>query len=77
MDCDDALLRVEEYLAGEMTVWRRRAITKHLDECQPCADGFVFEMEIRRIVVSKCHEEVPISLRRKIADALGIVSPES
>jgi len=28
-------------------------------------------------VVSKCREEVPISLRRKIADALGIVSPES
>jgi len=60
-----------------MTVWRRRAITKHLDECPPCADGFVFELEIRRIVVSKCREEVPISLRRKIADALGIVSPES
>ena len=61
MDCDDALHRVYEYLDGEMTVWRRRAITKHLDECPPCADGFVFEVE----------------LRRKIADALGIVSPES
>jgi hypothetical protein len=37
----------------------------------------VFELEIRRIVVSKCHEEVPSSLRRKIADALGIAAPES
>jgi mycothiol system anti-sigma-R factor len=77
MDCDDALLRIYEYLDGEMTVWRRRAITRHLDECPPCADGFVFELEIRRIVVSKCREEAPVSLRRKIADALGIVSPES
>ena len=76
MDCDDALLRVYEYLDGELTVWRRRAITRHLDECPPCADGFVFELEIRRIVVSKCREEVPISLRRKIAEALGIVASE-
>ena len=67
MDCDDALHRVYEYLDGEMTVWRRRAITRHLDECPPCADGFVFEVELRRIVVSKCREEVPSSLRRKIA----------
>jgi len=77
MDCDDALLRVYEYLDGEMTVWRRRAITRHLDECPPCADGFVFEVELRRIVVSKCREEVPGSLRAKIAEALGIVVPDS
>jgi len=77
MDCDDALHRVYEYLDGEMTVWRRRAIAKHLDECPPCADGFVFEVELRRIVVSKCREQVPSSLRRKIAETLGIVSSES
>ena len=76
-DCSEVLHRVYEYLDGELTVWRRRAITRHLDECPPCADGFVFELEIRRIVVSKCREEAPVSLRRKIADALGIVSPES
>ena len=49
MDCDHAILRVYEYLDGELTVWRRRAITRHLDECPPCADGFVFEIEIRRV----------------------------
>ena len=53
MDCDDALHRVYEYLDGEMTVWRRRAITRHLDECPPCAQGFVFEVELRRISTSK------------------------
>ena len=77
MDCDDALFRVYEYLDGEMTVWRRRAITRHLDECPPCADGFVFEVELRRIVVSKCREEVPTVAAQRIAEALGIVSTES
>ena len=74
MDCDDALYRVYEYLDGELTMWRRRAIARHLDECPPCADGFTFEVELRSIVVSKCREEVPSSLRRKIAETLGIVS---
>ena len=73
MDCDDALLRVYEYLDGEMTMWRRRAIARHLDECPPCADGFTFEVELRRIVVSKCQEQAPPSLRIRIAESLGIV----
>jgi mycothiol system anti-sigma-R factor len=77
MDCDDAFLRIYEYLDGEMTVWRRQAITRHLDECPPCADGFTFELEIRRIVVSKCREEVPPSLRLRMAQSLGLVTDET
>ena len=64
--------RVYEYLDGELTVWKRRAIARHLDECPPCAEGFTFEFELRRIVVSKCHEEVPPELRARIAKALKI-----
>ena len=75
MDCDHAILRVYEYLDGELTVWQRRAITRHLDECPPCAQGFTFEIEVRRVVASKCREEAPHDLRAKIAEALGIVPP--
>jgi anti-sigma factor RsiW len=42
MDCEHAHLRVYEYLDGELTVWKRRAITRHLDDCPPCAEGFTF-----------------------------------
>jgi mycothiol system anti-sigma-R factor len=72
MDCEQTIHRVYEYLDGELTMWRRRAITRHLDECPPCADGFVFEVELRRVIVSKCHEEVPSELKDRIAKALGI-----
>jgi mycothiol system anti-sigma-R factor len=72
MDCEQTIHRVYEYLDGELTMWRRRAITRHLDECPPCADGFVFEVELRRVIVSKCHEEVPHELKHRIAEALGI-----
>jgi len=72
VDCEHAHHRVYEYLDGELTVWRRRAIARHLDECPPCAEGYTFELEVRRIVVSKCCEEAPADLRHRIAQALGI-----
>ena len=59
MDCDKAIHQVYSYLDGELTVWKRMAITRHLDECPPCLQGFSFEIELRRVIVSKCHEEVP------------------
>jgi mycothiol system anti-sigma-R factor len=73
VDCDGAIHRVYEYLDGELTMWKRRAIARHLDECPPCAEGFTFEIELRRVVVSKCHEEVPADLKARIAQQLGIV----
>jgi mycothiol system anti-sigma-R factor len=72
MNCQETHLRVYEYLDGELTVWKRRAITRHLVECPPCGEAFEFEVELRRVVVSKCHEQVPAELRSRIAMALGI-----
>ena len=76
MDCEHAHLRVYEYLDGELTVWKRRAITRHLDDCPPCAEGFTFEIELRRVIVSKCGEKVPADLKARIASALGLATPE-
>jgi mycothiol system anti-sigma-R factor len=73
MDCQETHLRVYEYLDGELTVWRRKAITRHLVECPPCGEAFSFEIDLRRVVVSKCVEEVPAELKARIAMALGIV----
>ena len=77
MDREHAHLRVYEYLDGELTVWKRRAITRHLDDCPPCAEGFTFEIELRRVIVSKCHEDVPADLKRRIAVALGIIEADA
>jgi mycothiol system anti-sigma-R factor len=71
MDCDEAIVRIYQYLDGELTVWRRRAIAHHLDECPPCAQGFDFEMELRQVVASKCRDEVPPELKRRIAEAIA------
>jgi mycothiol system anti-sigma-R factor len=72
MDCDKAILQVYAYLDGELTMWKRVAITRHLDDCPPCLQGFSFEVELRRVIISKCSEEVPDALRSRIAQALGM-----
>jgi mycothiol system anti-sigma-R factor len=72
MDCEKASARMYRYLDGEMTVWRRWKISRHLHRCPPCADGFDFEVEVRQVVAVRCRDDVPPELRRRIADALGI-----
>jgi hypothetical protein len=47
MDCDKAIYRVYGYLDGELTVWRRWTIRRHLGKCPPCAQGFDFELKQR------------------------------
>jgi mycothiol system anti-sigma-R factor len=70
MDCDGAVNRVYHYLDGELTVWKRQAITRHLDECPPCAEGFYFEIAIRRVISTRCRDEAPVELRRRITELL-------
>jgi mycothiol system anti-sigma-R factor len=71
MDCDKAAHRVYHYLDGQMTVWRRWTIRRHLNRCPPCARGFDFEVELRQVISVKCRDEAPAELRRRIAEALG------
>jgi mycothiol system anti-sigma-R factor len=71
MDCDKAIYQIYAYLDGELTIWKRRAITRHLDDCPPCAHGYDFEIELRQVVAAKCRDEVPPDLKARIAEALG------
>ena len=77
MDCDKASYRVYGYLDGELTIWRRLTIRRHLGKCPPCAQGFDFEIELRQVVSAKCRDEVPPDLRRRITEALGQAPPPS
>ena len=72
MDCEKASYRVYHYLDGELTVWRRWTIKRHLGKCPPCAQCFDFEGELRQVVSMKCRDEAPDELRRRIAEQLGI-----
>jgi mycothiol system anti-sigma-R factor len=75
MDCDKASYRVYGYLDGEITVWRRWIIRRHLHKCPPCAQGFDFEIELRQVISTKCRDDAPPELERRIAEALGVPIP--
>jgi mycothiol system anti-sigma-R factor len=71
-DCKDALHQLYGFLDGELTEDKRAAIQHHLDSCQPCAEPYDFEAELRLVIRKKCAENVPDSLMDKIRLALEI-----
>ena len=69
-ECDDALHTIYHYLDGELTDERRAQIQAHLEACPPCFEGYDFEAELRLVIAKKCIEQVPESLRARIAGAI-------
>lgn len=60
---------------GELTIWRRVVVKRHLAKCPPCADGVAFEIELRRVIALRCTDEVPPHLHSRIFQALGGEDP--
>ncbi|MEX0665063.1 MAG: zf-HC2 domain-containing protein [Acidimicrobiia bacterium] len=77
MDCDKASYRMHHYLDGELAIWRRWTIRRHIQRCPPCADGFVYEVEFRQVIATRCRDAMPDDLRRRIAGALGCEQGET
>lgn len=76
-DCEDSLHELYRFLDGELTEERRAAIQQHLDGCQPCAEPYDFEAELRHIVRQKCREQVPESLVEKVRAAIEAVEADA
>ncbi|MGZ4199978.1 MAG: mycothiol system anti-sigma-R factor [Acidimicrobiales bacterium] len=68
--CEDALKELYVYLDGELTEEKRTMITGHLDDCNPCLEAFDFEAELRMVISRRCHDDVPESLKLRIANEL-------
>ena len=69
-DCSEILEELQEFISGELTPANRARIEWHLDDCPPCLEAFDFEAELRKVVASRCHDEVPQDLRQRIAEAI-------
>ena len=66
--CEEALAELYTFLDGELTEERRVTIRRHLDDCNPCLEAFDFEAELRLVIRHRCTEEVPESLRARVAN---------
>lgn len=65
--CDETIHELYHFLDGELTDERRKEIEFHLNHCGPCVDMVGFESELRRVIADHCREEVPKSLKDRIA----------
>jgi mycothiol system anti-sigma-R factor len=68
--CQDAIATLYSFLDGELTSERRVKIQYHLEECSPCFAAFDFEAELKAVIARKCRDDVPDSLRQRVAEAL-------
>ncbi len=70
-NCEDALHELYSFLDGELTESKRTQIREHLDDCSPCLEAFDFEAELRIVIKHRCRDEVPESLRDRVAEKLA------
>ncbi|MGH9054371.1 MAG: mycothiol system anti-sigma-R factor [Acidimicrobiales bacterium] len=73
-NCREALETLYHFLDGEMTPERRVAIQAHLDQCSPCLEAFDFESELKMLIARHCRDQVPESLRLRVAEVLARAS---
>jgi mycothiol system anti-sigma-R factor len=70
-NCDEALAELYVFLDGELTDQKRTAIREHLDDCSPCLEVYDFEAELRLVIKHHCSDQVPDSLRGRVAKQLA------
>jgi anti-sigma factor (TIGR02949 family) len=65
-ECQEALVRLEAYLDGELPHTQLSEIKEHLTACYPCTDRASFEEQIRALVRRECTEVAPSALVGRI-----------
>ena len=73
-DCSEALLRVYEYLDGEMSADDCRKIQAHLDDCGPCLRQYNLDQALKAVIKRSCAcEEAPLELRTTILTRITMI----
>ncbi len=74
LDCSHALLRVFEYLDGEMSHADAGEIRAHLEECAECLRQYRLDEMVKVVVKRSCGSETaPLALRQTILHRLLVV----
>ncbi|MCP4634434.1 MAG: mycothiol system anti-sigma-R factor [candidate division Zixibacteria bacterium] len=67
IDCKQALLKLNEYLDGELTPEECVEVKEHLESCRHCFSKAEFERIMSKVVREKaCKDEMPIFLKSTI-----------
>jgi anti-sigma factor (TIGR02949 family) len=73
-DCSEALLRVYEYLDGEMGERDVAKIKTHLDECTACLKQYHLDEALKAVIKRSCaNESAPVELRATILQRITMI----
>lgn len=73
-DCSEALLRLYEFLDGEMDQEDCRKIQAHLDDCGPCLKQYHLDQTLKAVIKRSCaSEEAPLELRTTILTRITMI----
>ena len=74
LDCRAVIQELYTFLDGEMGETKSVEFTRHLHGCIDCHEAVAFHAELKMVISTKCRDQVPDSLRQRIATALGLTS---
>ncbi len=78
MECSETLLRVFEYLDGEIGDADHAQIRAHLDECAECLRQYRLDEMVKIVVKRSCvGEPAPLRLRQTILAQLTVIRMET
>ena len=78
VDCSETVLRIFEFLDGEMSPDDCRRMQSHLDECGPCLREYQVDQALKMVIKRSCGcETAPVELRTTILRRLTMVRIET
>ncbi len=73
-DCTETVLRIFEFLDGEMSADDCRRMQAHLDDCGPCLREYHVDQALKMVIKRSCGSETaPVELRTTILRRLTMV----
>lgn len=71
LNCDEVMRQLWDYLDGELTPDRMKAINGHLAMCARCYPQYKFEEEFLGVLGrARCEHSNPSGLRKRVMDEL-------
>lgn len=71
MTCNEAVVRLVDYLHDELDSTDKTKIIEHVENCRNCCGKFEFEEKLTKIIKEhSCSGGTPTHLRNKVLDCL-------
>jgi len=71
MTCEDAHLKMHDYISGELPAVHHKPLMDHLDDCPNCKKFFMQTKQLQATVKSAMHVEAPGDLVETVTRILA------